>query len=127
MSMDKKTTVDDINNVVKKFVDDRDWEQFHNPKDVALALSIEVAEVLEHFRWKSPDEVKEWLTNPNNKKELADEIGDCVYFLFDLARVSNIDIAKAFEEKIEKSAEKYPIELVKGKHHKYTYYQKKQE
>lgn len=123
--MDKdNTTVADIDKAVKKFVDDRDWEQFHNPKDVALALSIEVAEVLEHFRWKTPEEVAEWLKNPENKQELADEIGDCAYFLFDLARVADIDLAKAFEDKMKKSDEKYPADIVRGKSHKYTYYQK---
>ncbi len=120
---DSTTTIAEIKKDIKDFVAVRDWEKFHTPKDVAVALSIEIGEVLEHFRWKSNEEIALWLKDPKNKEELADEIGDCVSFLVDLGRVTNIDLSHAFEQKLAKAGKKYPVDKVKGKHHKYTYYE----
>jgi len=119
---DNKTTIEEIKTDVKRFIDERDWEQFHNPKDVAIALSVEAAEVLEHFTFKSQEQVKEILADPKKKEAIQDELGDCIAYLTDLARVCDIDLAKAYEEKIKKTAKKYPIDLVKGKNNKYTDY-----
>jgi len=121
---DKETTVEEIKEVMSVFTKERDWEQFHSPKDVTIALSIEVSEVLEYFRFKQDAEIAEWMKDPKNKQDLQDELGDCIGFLAELARVTDIDLAKAFEEKMAKTRKKYPADVVKGKNHKYTYYEK---
>ncbi|MFT4297580.1 MAG: nucleotide pyrophosphohydrolase [Candidatus Woesearchaeota archaeon] len=123
---DDSTTIEEIKQKLLNFINERDWDQYHIPKDVALALSIEVAEILEHFRFKTDDEIAEWIKDKNNKQELADEIADTGMFLIDLARVCDIDLAEAIESKMKKSALRYPADVVRGKPHKYTYYQKKE-
>ncbi|MFT4343146.1 MAG: nucleotide pyrophosphohydrolase [Candidatus Woesearchaeota archaeon] len=120
---DKNTTLYSLQKELQEFIDERDWDQFHKPKDVALALIIEVGEVLEHFRFKSDAEIKEWLNNPENNEKIGDELADCFGFLLDLARVTNVDIVSAFKKKMEKNRMKYPAEKVRGKNHKYTYYE----
>jgi len=123
---DKETTIDDLKRMMKEFIDERDWEQYHLPKDVAIALSIEASEILEHFRFKNDKEIEEFLRDDKNKEELGDELADTLMFLVDLARVCKIDLAEATERKLKKSAKKYPKDLVKGKSHKYTHYENKE-
>ena len=103
---------------IKKFRDERDWLQFHNHKDMALSLVLEAAEVLEHFQWKKPEEVKAHAETC--KDEIAEELADVAMYLFELADNLNIDLPSAIEQKIEKNARKYPIEKAKGKHTKYN-------
>ena len=103
---------------IKKFRDARDWMQFHNHKDMALSLVLEATEVLEHFQWKSPDEV-----NAHGKKcknEISEELADVALYLFELSDNLNINISKAIEKKLKKNAKKYPIEKAKGRHTKYN-------
>lgn len=120
---DKETTIEEMKVKIKEFIDERDWGQYHLPKDVAIAMTIEVAEILEHFRWKNDKEIEEFIKDPKNKEELGDELADTFMFLIDLSRVCNIDLAEAFERKLKKSSKKYPKELVKGKKEKYTHYE----
>ena len=103
---------------IKQFRDERDWMQFHNPKDVALSLVLEAAEVLEHFQWKKPQEVEAHAKAC--KDEIADELADVAMYLFELADNLGIDLAKAIEVKLAKNAQKYPIEKAKGSSQKYT-------
>ena len=103
---------------IKKFRDERDWMQFHNHKDMALSLVLEASEVLEHFQWKSPEEV-------NNhgkacKDEISEELADVALYLFELSDNLGIDISKAVERKLKKNAAKYPVKKSKGKHTKYN-------
>ena len=101
-----------------KFRDARDWKQFHKPKDLAISLSLEAAEVLEHFQWKSEAEINEYLKT--NKDELAEELADVLNYLFLTAHDLDIDISDALNKKIDKSETKYPVEKAKGKHIKYN-------
>lgn len=110
--------IQDITAKIRKFRDERDWQQFHNHKDVALSLVLEAAEVLEHFQWKSPDEVKAHAKA--NQEELSDELADVAIYLFELADNLGIDLSKAIETKMKKNALKYPIAKAKGKHTKYN-------
>jgi dCTP diphosphatase len=103
---------------IKKFRDERDWKQFHNHKDMALSLVLEASEVLEHFQWKSPQEVDEYAKN--NKEELADELADVAMYLFELADNLGIDLPNAMAQKMKKNAAKYPVHKAKGKHTKYN-------
>jgi NTP pyrophosphatase (non-canonical NTP hydrolase) len=103
---------------IVKFRDARDWKQFHNPKDCAISLSLEASEVLEHFQWKSHEEIA--LHVKNNKKEIAKELSDVLYWVLLMSHDLGIDIEKAFEIKMKENAKKYPIKKAKGKHTKYN-------
>ncbi len=103
---------------VVEFRDARDWKQFHNPKDMAISLSLEAGEFLEHFQWKNENEVAEHLNK--HKTDVEDELADVLYWVLLIANDLNIDLNKAFLKKLEKSGAKYPIEKAKGKHTKYT-------
>ncbi len=103
---------------IKKFVNERDWEQFHNPKDLALSLVLEAAEVLEHFQWKKPEEADRHAVEC--KEEIADELADVACYLFELADNLKIDLAEAIDAKLAKNAQKYPVEKSKGRITKYN-------
>jgi len=122
----KIETEKEIEALTKKLIefrDLRDWKQFHHPKDLAMALSIEVGEIMEHFRFKTNDEIKEYLKNADDKKELSHEMADVLYFLLVLANETKIDLPRALQEKLKIVEKKYPVEKCKGKPHKYTHYQ----
>ncbi len=107
----KKETI----NQILKFRDDRDWKQFHNPKDLALSISLEAAELLEIFQWSGTDigiEGKE----DKIKEELADVLTYCVL----MADVCGLDLDKIIQAKVKCNAEKYPINKAKGKSKKYS-------
>lgn len=101
-----------------KFRDARDWKQFHNPKDMAMDLSIEAAEVLELFLWKDKQEIDEYIKK--NKEEISDELADVFYTILLISHDLKIDIAQALEGKIKKNDKKYPVEKAKGVHTKYN-------
>ena len=103
---------------IKKFRDERDWKQFHNHKDMALSLMLEAAEVLEHFQWKSMQEVDKHAEQC--KDEIADELADVAMYLFELSDNLGIDLSKAVDFKLTENAKKYPVEKAKGKHTKYN-------
>ena len=102
-----------IKNEIKEFVEERDWEQFHTPKNLSMALSVEASELLEIFQWKKEDEYK---NVTEKEKEMAkDEIADIFYYLVRISEKLNINIEEAFFNKMKKNKEKYPKESVKGK------------
>ena len=103
---------------IKQFRDERDWKQFHNHKDMALSLVLEAAEVLEHFQWKSPEEIEKHAKS--SKDEISEELADVAMYLFELADNLDIDLPKAIEAKLAKNAQKYPVEKSRGKHTKYN-------
>ncbi|MBL7045710.1 MAG: nucleotide pyrophosphohydrolase [Parcubacteria group bacterium] len=107
-----------LTKMVEEFRDARDWKQFHNPKDCAISLSLEAAEVMEHFQWKSKEEVKEYVKT--GKKEIGDELADVLFWVLLMSKDLNIDVISAFEEKMEENAKKYPIDKAKGNNLKYT-------
>lgn len=100
------------------FRDERDWKQFHNPKDCAISLALEAAEVLEHFQWKTKEEIDVYLKE--SKEEVADEIADVLYWVLLMSHDLDIDINKAFMKKLEDNGKKYPVSKSKGKNTKYT-------
>jgi dCTP diphosphatase len=103
---------------IRTFCQERDWEQFHNPKDLALSLVLEAAEVLEHFQWKSPEEIAAY--TKTNKADIAEELADVYYWVIYLSDRLGVDLAKAFKAKMVKNEAKYPIEKAKGRHTKYN-------
>ncbi len=111
----------DIKNLTKKIIkfrDERDWKQFHNPKDIALSLVLEVAEVLEHFQWKNEKEIKAYIKT--NKKEVGEELADVLYWVLLMSHDLELDISNTLEEKIKKNQKKYPIKKARGTHNKYN-------
>lgn len=119
---DAATTVQTLKQWVLQFSRERDWEQFHHPKDLGVALACEVGEVLEHFRYRTNDEVRAALGDPAAKRALAHELADCLWLVLRLADVCGIDLSAALREKLEEAARKYPVERVKGRPDKYTAY-----
>jgi NTP pyrophosphatase (non-canonical NTP hydrolase) len=102
---------------ILEFREARDWKQFHHPKDLALALAIEAAEVLEVFRFKSPEQID--AERPQWKQALGEELADCLYFILLLAHDADIDLPQAMEAKLQKNAARYPVELSRGNNLKY--------
>jgi dCTP diphosphatase len=112
--------VNDLRDAIRTFIEERDWEQFHSPKNLAMALSVEVAEVVEHFQWLTEEESKKLPTE--KLAEIRQEIGDVMIYLTELADKLGIDPVEAAKAKITINGKKYPAELVKGKSSKYTEY-----
>lgn len=108
-----------------QFRDERDWKQFHNPKDQALSLVLEAAELLELFQWKNGAELEQHLHD--RREDLADELADVLGWLLLIAADRDIDLAEAFHRKLAKNHAKYPAEVVKGSAKKYTEYKSKSE
>lgn len=106
------TEINEITAQLTKFRDERDWAQFHNPKDLAIALNIEVAELLELYLWKSPEQA--------DIQKVKEELADVFSFAFLLAEKYGFDIKTIVEEKISKNALKYPVEKSKGVSTKYN-------
>ena len=100
------------------FRDERDWKQFHNPKDVALSLMLEAAEVIELFQWQEGESVH--ATAEKKKAELAEELADVLYYTLLMAHDLQIDLASALIAKLKKNAEKYPADKARGSNKKYT-------
>lgn len=96
----------------------RKWKQFHNPKDVSLSLVLEATEVMEHFQWKNPEEIKDYAKK--NKEAISEELADVLYWVLLLSHDLNIDIEKSLDKKLKINNEKYPVKKSKGVHTKYT-------
>ena len=116
--MDNKVTIGYLKDKVKKFCEDRDWDQYHNAKDLAIGIITEASELLEHFRFKSEGDVKQILKS--KKQEVSEELADVLYFVLRLAQKYDIDLSKELENKIRKNETKYPIKISKGSNKKYT-------
>ena len=106
---------DKIKEIVKKFRDDREWSQFHNPKDLAISLSIEAAALLECFQWKSSAEAEK-----NNYQDIKYEMADVAIYLLLMCDKMGINLLDAIEEKMKLNEKKYPVEKAKGCSKKYN-------
>jgi NTP pyrophosphatase (non-canonical NTP hydrolase) len=104
--------MDEVINRLRQFRDERDWKQFHNPKDLALALNIESSELLEAFLWKSAEEA--------DIEKVKEELADVFAFAFLMADACDLDVKQIVMEKIEKNEKKYPVEKARGTAKKYT-------
>ena len=118
-----KVTVQQLKEKVKKFIRERDWEQFHSPKNLSMSISIEAAELMEHFQWTNTvGEAVKVLKDKRKRSEIEDEVADIAIYLIDFCNLYNVDLEKAVFKKMKKNAKKYPAKLVKGKMEKYTFY-----
>lgn len=113
--------MDELRVVINTFIEDRDWEQFHSPKNLAMALSVEVAEIVEHFQWLTEEQSRNL---PSEKlAELREEIGDVMIYLTEFADKLGIDPVAAARAKLKINKQKYPADVVKGSALKYTEYE----
>lgn len=107
--------LDNLRDKIIAFIENRDWKQFHDPKNLAISLQLEATEVLELFQWTKDNQIK-----MGKEQEVADELADVFYWVILLANYYNIDLVQALEKKMEQNEKKYPIEKSKGKADKYT-------
>ena len=108
----------EITKRIVTFRNARDWKQFHNPKDLSLSLVLEAAEVMEHFQWKSKEEMEKHIIDA--KDEIGEELADVLYWILLMGHDLNIDVLTALNKKMKINEKKYPIKKVKGRHTKYN-------
>ena len=106
---------------LQAFVDARDWSQFHSPKNLAMAMIVEAAELVEHFQWDTESESH--VLSVEKREQVGHELADTFVYLLRISQVLDIDLIKAANDKIELNAKKYPVEKARGKNNKYTDYQ----
>lgn len=119
---DAETTILHLRERVEAFVQERDWAQFHNPKDLAAAIAIEAGELMELFLWKSPAEVAAVAAQPDHEQRLREELADIMILCCCLANRLEIDLSTAVYDKVDANAAKYPAHLSRGRADKYTRY-----
>ncbi len=108
--MDAETTLDELKKLVARFRDERDWRQFHNPKDLAISISIEANELLELFQWKSEAEVEALLHDPEKMGQIHAEIADIAIYVLSAADRLGFDLTQAVTDKVATNAAKYPVD-----------------
>ncbi len=117
---DGEATTYYLKQLVQDFIDERDWAKYHNPKDLAISIAIEAAELMELFQWMGEKEAQAVPNKPEGFARLEEELADIVILCLSLANVSSIDLARAVAGKLEKNRDRYPVHLVKGNYRKYT-------
>ena len=118
--MKNQDSLENLRNKINQFVSERDWAQFHTPKNLAMAMIVEAAELVEQFQWDTPLESQQ--LTPEKREAVAHELADTFVYLLSLAEVLEIDLIEATNVKIKLNAFKYPVEKVKGSNAKYTEY-----
>jgi NTP pyrophosphatase (non-canonical NTP hydrolase) len=111
---DSNTTVQTLRDLMEQFVSERDWHQFHSPKNLAMSLSIEAAELMEHFQWLTTEQSQ--AINDETKHDVGEELADVLCYAFSIANSLNIDITSAVYAKMEKNQLKYPAEQFRGRY-----------
>jgi dCTP diphosphatase len=106
---------------INQFVEERDWAQFHSPKNLAMAMIVEAGEVVEHFQWMTEEESRH--LDSVKKEQVGQELSDTFVYLLRIAEVCGIDLIEAANKKIDLNAKKYPVDKVKGSNAKYTEYE----
>jgi len=112
--------IKEYQNKIRSFVQERDWEQFHNPKNLVMALSVEAGELVEIFQWLTPEQSANISKSTKEKEAIEDEIADVFVYLLRLCDGLDIDLEKAVHKKMLKNGEKYPVSALKGIATKYN-------
>jgi NTP pyrophosphatase (non-canonical NTP hydrolase) len=112
---DNSVSVAELRELVNRFVEERDWSQFHNPKNLSMALAIEAAELMEHFQWLDVDESRAVAQDPSRVAAVAEELADVVCYALALANALNLDVSDSVRAKMIKNAEKYPADQFRGR------------
>src|SRR6516164_4581411 len=113
---DTMTTVATLRDAMRRFVAERDWEQFHSPKNLVMGLAVEAAELMEHFLWIENQASRQVVDDAGKLGEIADEMADVACYLLALSDSLGIDLSEAILGKLEKNAQKYPVEKCKGRY-----------
>ena len=117
---DSRTTVDEIKARVMAFAREREWEQFHTPKNLSMALAAEAGELMEHFLWATTEDSRRIATDPAKRARIAEELADVVIYAVEFANATGLDLSAAIEAKMAANALKYPVEKARGRADKYT-------
>ena len=115
---DTTTTVAELRRLLAEFVAEREWQKYHDPKNLSMAIAIETAELMEHFQWARNEELPELLADSDRRQEIAEEIADIACFLLSLANALNLDLSETIKMKLEKNRAKYPADQFRGNYHK---------
>ena len=113
-------SLNDLRTRIDAFVQERDWAQFHTPKNLAMAMIVEAAELVEQFQWDTPQESQQ--LTPEKREAVSHELADTFVYLLRIAEVLKIDLIEATNAKIELNAKKYPVEKARGSNARYTEY-----
>jgi NTP pyrophosphatase (non-canonical NTP hydrolase) len=113
---DHKTTLAELRDLVRQFVDARDWRQFHTPKNLSMSLAIEAAELMEHFQWLTPEESRALASQPEKLAEAGEELADVVCYALALANELGLDVSETVRAKMIKNVQKYPAEQYRGRY-----------
>ena len=111
---DSSTSVADLRKIVREFVDERDWEKFHAPKNISMAMAIEAAELMEHFQWISVEDSRAIGTDEAKLAAVGEELADVLCYGLALANTLGIDVSETMRKKMEKNRAKYPVERYRG-------------
>jgi dCTP diphosphatase len=118
---DDKSTIDELKQKIQEFVRERDWNQYHDPKNLAEALAIEAGELMEHFLWKDKAEIAKLMKeNKEYREEVSDELADVLGYVLQMSHETGIDLSEALDAKYKKNEIKYPVAKAKGRAVKYT-------
>jgi NTP pyrophosphatase (non-canonical NTP hydrolase) len=117
---DSNSTIEELKQQIQSFCEAREWDQFHNPKDLAIGISTESCELLDIFRFKSMDQIQELFMNAKSKEHIEEEVADTLFFLLRFAQMNHLDLYQCVQDKLNKNNKKYPVEKIKGKNLKYT-------
>ena len=112
---DNNTDISNLKKIVKEFVDEREWRQFHNPKNLSMSIAIESAELMELFQWLSKKESIKAMSSGKLRKNAIDEVADIFIYLIAFCNENKIDIKQAIDQKMKKNKKKYPAESFKGR------------
>lgn len=117
---DAETTIAELRETLKDFVRERDWEQFHSPKNLSMALAAETGELMEHFLWQESSKSHQIMEDPRKAQAIREELADIIIYALEFANAARIDVSQAIREKVVINAQKYPADKARGKALKYT-------
>ena len=117
---DATTTLAELKSRVLAFARERDWEQFHAPKNLSMALAAEAGELMEHFLWATSEASRTIARDPAKRQKIEEELADVVIYALEFANMTGINVAAVIETKMAANAKKYPVEKAKGRSEKYT-------
>ena len=112
---DSTTTISELRQLVNSFVEERDWHQFHSPKNLSMAMAIEAAELMEHFQWLTIEQSRDTKIQPEKLHDIGEELADVLCYALAMANSLEIDISQVVQKKMEKNRLKYPAETFRGK------------
>jgi len=119
MRNDQSTTIDDLKQTVEEYCEARDWDQFHDAKELAMSITIESAELLELFRFKSRADMQRMFETPGHREKICGELSDVLFATLRFAQLYDIDLTEAFCRKMKENEQKYPVEKARGSNKKY--------